>query len=161
MYFRDWALILASIHFLCVGSVMADQRLLVEAEQVEFDQTTQLSNYMGNVQVLWKDISLKADRLEVRHNGKRVSTIHAWGKPARFVKILQNGESDEATASQIYYDVARRQILFTGAVEARNQGASMRGERLSYDLADGRMQAEGGADEGKRVRIEIETESVQ
>jgi lipopolysaccharide export system protein LptA len=109
----------------------------------------------GNVRIVQGTLKVTADKAVVTQNDKQeVSRAILTGAPARLSEDLEDGGRLDGQATQIDYDMAGQRVVLTGnAVVAQPQG-ELRGERITYDLETGRLDA-GGPEGGNRVFLRM------
>ncbi len=76
------------------------------------------------------------------------------GQPARLQQEMDEGGLMRATASRIDYDLSSEVVVMSGSVVVNEPRGVLRGERITYDLKTGRLDAGGG--EGGRIHMRIE-----
>lgn len=79
------------------------------------------------------------------------------GQPARLQQQLDEGGLLRARARRIDYDLKTETVVLSGDVEVQQPRGTLRGERITYDLKTGRLDAGGG--EGGRIFMRIEPTS--
>lgn len=133
-----------------------DQPIHIESDRAERDGRQGITVYQGDVRLRQGSLRIAADRLEVRTDAdNEVQEVIAEGEPAEFEQ--QPNEGDElvrAQAHRVHYRVAQEQLELTTNAWLRQGEASMTGNRIDYDIASDRVEAEGdvGTD---RPRIEM------
>jgi len=148
--------------WLAVGPVHAlrpdaDEPIHVNAHSVETNEKTGVAIYSGDVLVEQGELSIRADRIEIRTRNKRTDFIRATGKPA---KMRQRGgkQTDEiqAEANRIDYRVASGQIEMTGDVTVHRNTDVFTGHVLQYDLNDKTLKASGDETGDGRIHAVIQ-----
>jgi lipopolysaccharide export system protein LptA len=76
------------------------------------------------------------------------------GQPARLQQEMDEGGLMRATARSIDYDLSSEVVVLSGNVVVNQPRGELRGERITYDLKTGRLDAGGG--EGGRIHMRIE-----
>ena len=131
----------------------ADQPIHIRAQAAEFGRPSDQARYQGSVQVQQGTLRVRADRLIVDRAAGQVLRIRAFGGPAHYRQQLQEGEV-RADAASIIYHVQARRIDLQGNARLMQRGSEVAGERIRYDLAAGRVEAE--ADQGP-VRASLQS----
>jgi lipopolysaccharide export system protein LptA len=130
-----------------------NQPMDVEADRTEAglgdDSDATLS---GNVKITQGSLEVDAARATIHRRGGEISQVVLNGSPARLKQVADNGETMNATASQIVYTLSSDIVLLTGGVVIEQPRGTLRGETIKYDLKTGRM--DGGGD-GSRVKMRI------
>jgi lipopolysaccharide export system protein LptA len=109
----------------------------------------------GNVRIVQGTLLVRADRAEIsRNDAGEVSRAVLTGAPATITEDLDDGGRLDGRAAKIDYDMAGKSVVLAGdAVVAQPQG-ELRGERITYNLETGRLDA-GGPQGGNRVFLRM------
>ncbi|WP_306519839.1 lipopolysaccharide transport periplasmic protein LptA [Rheinheimera sp.] len=103
--------------------------------------------YLGNVLVTQGSLQIKAERLEVDSSkGQGKEVFIASGTPASYSQVLDGDKPIAAMANEIRYDVATRILTLTGNAEINQSGSVVKSAKIQYDLAQQKLNAEGGKD---------------
>lgn len=136
-----------------------DQPVNLEADRVTVDQARQRSVYSGQVVLTQGTLSLRADRVEVSQTDGGVSDVTATGQPAAFRQRMDDtGEWLEGQAARLVYNSQTSTLNMVGQAKLTRGGDVLRGERITYDAANGTYQVVGGSDAGTpggRVRATL------
>lgn len=132
------------------------QPMRIEADQVELDEATSTSVYVGAVQVNQGSMRLTADHVTVyHHDDRRVKYIIALGQPATYKQLLDGDQGEvQAFAKRMDYDAVKDELVLTEEALLIQGKDRLSSERIVYDRARERMRAGG---EG-RVQITITPE---
>jgi lipopolysaccharide export system protein LptA len=106
----------------------------------------------GNVLIEQGSLRVEADEATVTRRGGEISLVELDGTPARLQQRNDDGALMRARARRIEYQLDSEVIVMTGGVEVDQPQGTMRGERITYDLASGRLNAGG---EGGRIFMRI------
>jgi len=134
-------------------SEAGEVKILITADQVEFDPQNERATYTGKVTVKQENIVLCAERIEVRFiaKGQGVEWIKAFGN----IKITQ--EDRILTAQEgVYYHQGRKLVL-TGNPTARQGGNCMSGDKIVYFLDQGKALVEGNV----KASVTVDEEKMQ
>lgn len=115
----------------------------------------------GNVRIVQGTLRVRAERAEIsRNDAGEVSRAVLTGAPATLAEDLDDGGRLDARAARIDYDMGGKLVVLTGdAVVAQPQG-ELRGERITYNLETGRLDA-GGPEGGNRVFLRMNPQPQQ
>ena len=121
------------------GSQAGEVKILITADQVEFDPQNEIATYTGNVTVKQESATLYADRIEVHfiEKGKGIEVIRAFGN----IRITQ--EDRILTAEEGTYYQQDRKVVLTGNPTTRQGGNCISGDKIVYFLKQGRATVEG------------------
>lgn len=134
-----------------------DQPLEVAARSSNTDLNTGVYELTGDVEIRQGSLHIQADRGEVHRPGENedVTRVVLEGSPARLEQALDNAAGQmRARAQRIDYDRRADIVVLTGAVRIEEPRGTLTGERVTYDVARGRVQGESGGEDG-RVRFVI------
>lgn len=154
---------LVSLIFSGIATALPDDRnqpVEIQANQAERDAKSGVTTYTGNVDVRQGSIHIAADSVVLDTRNNELSQIRATGKPASYSQQL-SGPNDivEAKASTIHFDVAKDVITLQGNGSIKQQGSSIRGEYIEYDIKSERVKAKaaeaGSRDNSKRITVVI------
>jgi lipopolysaccharide export system protein LptA len=130
----------------------------LEADSVTVDDINKLSVYRGNVIMSQGTLMLRAERITVRQNDAGVERVSATGTPVAFRQRTDNGpELVEGFAENMEY-FSNGTLDLIGRARLRRGVDELRGERISYNSADGTYKVLGStnpATPGGRVRAVI------
>lgn len=134
------------------------QSMSVEADDIDatMDETSE-SKLIGNVRITQGTLLITAGQATISRNEGEIRRVVLDGTPATMQQDNDQGVTMKANATRIDYDVTGETVVLTGNV-AVDQGAdTLRGERITYDLKNGRLNASGeGSGERGRIRMTIQ-----
>jgi lipopolysaccharide transport protein LptA len=114
-------------------------KILITADQVEFDPQNERATYTGNVTVKQENTCLNADRIEVHFiaKGKGIELIKAFGN----LKVTQ--EDRTLTAEEGVYYQQDRKVVLTGNPTTRQGANCISGDKIVYFWDQGKAVVEG------------------
>lgn len=120
-------------------SEAGEVKILITADQVEFDPQNERATYTGQVTVKQENTVLYAERIEVRFiaKGQGIEWIKAFGN----IKITQ--EDRTLTAQEGVYYQQGRKVVLTGNPTTRQAGNCISGDKIVYFLDQGKAIVEG------------------
>ena len=134
------------------------QPMSVEADDIDvvMDDDSE-SKLAGNVIITQGTLRIDAGAATISKTAGDIRRVVLEGQPASMQQDNDEGVTMKATAAKIDYDVTGESVVLTGNV-AVDQGAdTLRGERITYDLKNGRLNASGeGTGERGRIRMTIQ-----
>jgi lipopolysaccharide export system protein LptA len=142
-----------------------DQPTTVEAERMQYDDTTRTNVFSGNVVLNRGTLRIRSDRMVLRQDAAGFQTGTATGRPATFRQKREGtDEWVEGQAEELEYDGRRETVrLLRDARVRRTQGSQVldeiEGGLIVYDTRAEQFAVEGspaGALTGGRVRITIQ-----
>ena len=149
--------------------IQNDVPTLIDSDTLEYDDTTQTSIFTGNVVLTRGDLTLRADRLELRQDaeGNQFAKATANGKQQVFVRQVQpdSVELVEGTGDRAEYDSQSETIQLIGHARIQRLACGqlldeIRGERVRYNQKTDVYTATGGKQAGtagNRVRTVIQS----
>jgi lipopolysaccharide export system protein LptA len=117
------------------------------------DSVTRLT---GDVLITQGTLRIEAGSAEMTRVGGDFQRMLLEGAPASLKQEHDDGTSMSARAARIDYDVKAETIVLTGSVVIDQAGDSMRGERVTYDMKSGRLNAAGEGSGDGRIRMTIQ-----
>lgn len=123
------------------------------------DDKQGLSVYEGAVTVVQGTSRISADKVSVHSQGNKITLIVSEGKPVRFQRT-SNPEDGPlvAKARTIEYHLDTDTVTLITDASLEQQGSTLRGERIRYDLTNRRVEAQGDEAGKQRVHILIPAE---
>ena len=129
------------------------------AEKVYVDAVKQVAEMQDNRITFSEDviitqgtIKIKADKVVVIRSGdKGAEVMTAYGNPATFFQILDNGKPVNASASELRYQLKDRLVTLTGKAELKQNDNQVNGDVIRYDIQKQQMIAQSSG-KGSRVK---------
>ncbi|WP_157960392.1 lipopolysaccharide transport periplasmic protein LptA [Marinimicrobium alkaliphilum] len=144
-----------------VASALPDDReqpIHIEADRAELDQRRGITTYEGDVRMRQGSMRIEADKVIIHTNeANDVERVEAHGSPAH----LQQRRDPErgpmhARADAIDYDVAREQVLLLRNASLEQDGSTMSGNRINYNMLEDLVNITGERDsDSPRVEMVI------
>lgn len=140
----------------------AKQPVKLEALNQSLDLGKNTTTLTDNVVVTRGSTKITADKVVVfsPDGDSRKTIIDAWGSPATFYEMQDNGKPIEGHASHLHYDLAKDEVTLKGNAFVKQQDSSIKGELITYQVKAQKMQAVG-ADMKNRVMSVIVPEQLQ
>lgn len=147
---------------------------VVQAKQSDFsepvyvDAITQTAELQDNRLTFNKDVTInqgtiriKAEKVVVIRAGEKGSDVMtAYGKPATFFQILDNGKPVNAHGDTIRYELKKKLVTITGNAELKQDDSQINGDVIRYDIVKQKMVAEGNQ-QNSRVKSVFLPDQVQ
>jgi lipopolysaccharide export system protein LptA len=131
------------------------QAINIQANKYVSNEGTGVTVYEGAVQIDQGSLRILADSVTIERKDNKVSLIVAKGKPARF---QQRPEEDQnlviAEGFTIRYLVTNDRITLTENASLEQEGTTMTGESIDYDIAHSVVKANSGKN-GLQGRVQI------
>lgn len=134
------------------------QPMDIVANNSDSDLNTGIHQLIGNVEIRQGSLLIEAERGEVHQpgNDQEVTRVILEGSPARMQQALDNAAGYmRARARRIDYERNRDTVILTGGVQIEEPRGTVSGERILYNIAQGRIQGQGQPGADGRVRLVI------
>lgn len=163
------ALFLIISGFLLSGITTAEndieQLIHIESDRAELDEKLGTTTYSGDVAMSQGSMKIMADEITIHSSNNKVTQIIATGEPATYSQIDNQGKSVSASANVIEYTIIDEQlILESDAVIQQQDGTTMSGQRIQYDIANTIVRADSDTNSNERIQMIIpprQTESAE
>jgi lipopolysaccharide export system protein LptA len=133
----------------------SEQPIHIRADNAEIDNKSKRVIYRGSVQVDQGTLQVTADEMTVEYQDQKVVRIVATGQPARYKQQLEaEDELVNADASTIIYYTQDERVDLKGAASLEQQGNTVTGDFIRYDIVEGKIDATAEGD--NRVRMELQ-----
>lgn len=122
------------------------------ASKLDFEDS--VWQFTGNVVIDTDKGHVECDAADLKFTGHQLRRATITGSPATFES--RRPESEEKTvaeAARLTYDFVAGSIEFSGNAVISEGGNKISSEYLVYNIAEQRIQAQSGGDEGSRVKI--------
>ena len=114
------------------------------------------STLTGNVAITQGSLKITAHSATIARKAGDISSVLFQGTPATLQQENDNGALMKAQGNRIDYDVTAESVTLTGNVLVDQAGDSLRGERIVYDLKNGRLNGQGDGSGDGRIRMTIQ-----
>lgn len=158
---RVEARLLGALLLLCAGSAVlaasADRLQEVDVSAQAGDATLADGDSIltGNVVITQGSLEIRADRATLTRSNGELSKVVFEGQPAALKQIDDKGQPVSVRARKVTYQPASNDVLLEGAVQVDRPEGTMQGEVISYDMANGRLNARGNTAED-RIRMRFQ-----
>jgi|SRR5690554_2936474 lipopolysaccharide transport periplasmic protein LptA len=135
-----------------------EQPIHISANSAQLDRKQRTATYTGDVKLKQGTLEISADRITIHtNNNDKVEKMEAHGSPARYQqKPAENQATITAQANSIRYTLTNEHLLLLeNAFLEQENGASISGNRIDYDIRKEIMKAAGKKDAQQPQRIEI------
>lgn len=155
-----------SLSLLCGASQAStadrDQAITIHADRAEHNEQTGTTTYTGEVVMQQGSMRIEADEVLIHSERNRVVKIIAEGRPARYQQKPSETESlVVAQANRLEYNISQDTLHLIDNASLQQDGTSLSGSRIDYDVNQAVVKAGGGTDQNERVRMVIPARSIQ
>lgn len=169
-----WAKIgLRNILLLAVSCVLSSNTLAlpedkqqpihISANNAKLDRKQRTATYTGDVKLTQGTLEITADLITIHtNNDDEMEKMEARGKPARYrQQPAQDQSTITAQANNIRYTLSDERLVLTEEASLEQQnGASISGNRIDYDIRKEVMKAAGKLDSEQRIEIIIPPQTI-
>ena len=155
--------LLAAFGLLAAGTAAAlqsdsEQPINITSATQEADLNKNIAIFTGDVVITQGSIEIHADRVEVYKavpEKKQTTHIIAYGKPATFHQVQDDGKPVDALGKKLAYDVDRKVVDIVGDGQVKQLNSQINAENITYGLEKGQLTAncKGGSGCGKTQRV--------
>ncbi len=132
------------------------QAIEIQSQNAVREEKQGLTIYQGDVTISQGSILIRADKVTVHSAGNQVSKIICTGTPAHYQQQLKPGDKPVvARANTIEYLLDQDVINLVTNASLEQDGATLTGERIDYDLKQEIIKARGDASGSQRIRMVI------
>ncbi len=134
-----------------------DQVIKISAKSAFFDQKQGLATYTGAVKLSQGSLEISADKITVLlGKDQKPETAIAEGNPA-YYQLQPDADKAviHAEANIVRYAVSKDYITLEKNAFVEQNGATTRGGKIDYDMANGTVSASGAGNESGRVEFVI------
>lgn len=137
------------------------QSITIHSDTAERDETKGTTTYAGNVVMQQGSMRIEADDVVIVNDKSKVTQIVATGKPARYQqKPSEDEEPVVAQANRLEYNIAQDTLHLIDNALLQQEGTSLSGNRIDYDVKKSVVKAGGDASQNERVKMVIPARSL-
>lgn len=127
------------------------QPIHVDSVKQALDMQNNTVTFSDHVVVTQGSIEIKADKVVVTRPGgdQNKTIIEAFGNPATFYQMQDDGKPVKGNAQAMRYEVANEFMTLTGHAYLEQLDSNVKGDRITYLIKQQQMEA--FSDKGKRV----------
>ncbi|MCH4247356.1 lipopolysaccharide transport periplasmic protein LptA [Acinetobacter populi] len=147
------ALLLANVAYAIPSD--RNQPITLEADKATFNEKTGITTYTGNVVIQQGTLKFQASSIVANLNSSnKIQLITAQGSPAKFQQQMDTkGGIAKGEGRNIKYNAETGIITLSGNAFLSQNGATFKGENLTYSMNKGDIEANGG--NNGRIQIVI------
>lgn len=128
----------------------------VDADRAQLNEKTGITDYQGSVVIKQGSLLIEADRVTIYSNKGQVNKITCIGQPAHYQQ-QPNAEDGlvNAYGNTIEYYLDTETITLIKNASLEQQGSTLRGDHINYDLKAELVEARGSDNNQQRVHMVI------
>jgi len=130
--------------------------ITVEADRAQINEKTGITDYHGSVIIKQGSLLIEADQVTIYSTDGQASKIICIGKPAHYQQ-QPNPEDGlvNARANTIEYYLDTETITLIKNASLEQQGSTLKGDHINYDLKAELVEARGSDNTQQRVHMVI------
>lgn len=146
-----------------------EQEMIIDADDFVGEIKEGVILYKGNVIVTQGTLRIEADRLMLIRNGNNFEKAIVEGEPAYYQQQIELDQPlSKAYSQRMDFFVADKKSIFRGDAKLEQQGNTIYGDWISYDMNSEKIEASGSQPDANntepdttngRVRVIIQPES--
>lgn len=139
-----------------------NQAITIHSDSAERDEIKGTTTYSGNVVMQQGSMRIDAEEVVIVNDKSKVTQIVATGNPARY---QQKPSADDgpvvAQANRLEYNIAQDTLHLIDNALLQQEGTSLSGNRIDYDVKKSVVKAGGDASQNERVKMVIPARSLK
>ncbi len=156
------ALVLLSAADVQALSSDRNQAITIHSDSAERDEIKGTTTYSGNVVMQQGSMRIDAQEVVIVNTKNKVTQIVATGAPARYQQKPSEDEGPViAEANRLEYNIAQDTLHLIDNASLQQEGTSLSGNRIDYDVKKSLVKAGGDASQNERVKMVIPARSLK
>ena len=141
----------------------SDKPVNITSQNQSMDMQGNVATFTGNVIITQGTIRITADKVVVTRPGgdSQKTLVDAYGNPATFYQMQDNGKPVKGHAAKLHYDLAKDLVELTGNAYIEQLNSNIKGDRITYLVKEQKMQAYSQGGEQKRVTTTLMPSELQ
>lgn len=132
------------------------QAITIHSDSAERDELKGTTTYSGNVVMQQGSMRIDADQVVIFNDKNKVTQIVATGRPARYQQKPTEDEGPViAEAQRLEYNIAQDTLHLIDNASLQQEGTSLSGNRIDYDVKKSVVTAGSDASQNERVKMVI------
>lgn len=132
------------------------QSITIMSDSAERDEQKGTTTYAGNVIMEQGSMRIDAEKVVIYNTKNKVTKIVASGTPARYQQKPSAKEGlVVAQAFRIEYNIAEETLHLINSAFLKQEGTSLSGKRIDYDVKQSVVKAGGDKQQKERVKMVI------
>jgi lipopolysaccharide export system protein LptA len=139
-----------------------NQAITIHSDSAERDEIKGTITYSGNVVMQQGSMRIDADEVVIVNDKSKVTQIVATGQPARYQQKPNEDEGPVvAQANRLEYNIAQDTLHLIENALLQQEGTSLSGHRIDYDVKKSVVKAGSDANQNERVKMVIPARSLK
>jgi lipopolysaccharide export system protein LptA len=128
------------------------QKIYVDSQRQLAELSDNKVSFLDDVVITQGTIKITANKVEVIRNGQKgAEEMIAYGSPATFFQIMDNGKPVQASANRLNYKLKEKLVVLSDHAELKQEDSQVSGDIIRYDIQKQQMAAESTS-KGSRVK---------
>ncbi|MDF2156008.1 lipopolysaccharide transport periplasmic protein LptA [Vibrio sp. CAU 1672] len=125
------------------------QPVYINSDTQQVDMKSSQVIFHGDVSLKQGSISIDADKIIVTRDDKTeaISKIQAFGKPATFSQLMDDGKTLSGQAMELNYDISADELTMLGQAQLARDGSTISGSSIRYQIGQQKLVADSSANE--------------
>jgi len=137
------------------------QPIQIEADRVNIDDRKGVSSYSGNVTLTQGSMQVKADKVTVYTDERRLNRVVATGNPAHFKQRPDNSKQDvSANAKSVEFDATTGLLTLKNSAELRQGLNHFQSNSIEYETRNDLVRAAKAESGDERVKVIIQPDTL-
>jgi lipopolysaccharide export system protein LptA len=138
------------------------QPITIHSDSAERDEIKGTTTYTGNVVMQQGSMRIDAQQVVIYSVKNKVTQIVATGSPARYQQKPSEDEGPViAEALRLEYNIAQDTLHLIDQASLQQEGTSLSGNRIDYDVKKSVVTAGSDAKQNERVKMVIPARSLR
>ncbi len=130
--------------------------ITVEADRAQLNEKTGITDYQGSVIIKQGSLLIEADQVTIYSTDGQTNKIICVGKPAHYQQQPKPEDGlVNAHGNTIEYYLDTETITLIKNASLEQQGSTLKGDHINYDIKAELVEAKGSADSQQRVHMVI------
>ena len=139
-----------------------NQSITIMSDTAERNEQKGTTTYSGNVVMQQGSMRIDAEKVVIFNDKSKVTKIVASGEPARYQQKPSAKEGKVvAEALRLEYNIAKETLHLINGAFLQQEGTSLSGKRIDYDVKQSVVKAGGDTQQKERVKMVIPARSLK
>ena len=138
-----FGLLMLGIQNLCFALDTDNEKpITLQSDHAEFDRFNGKTTYSGSVIMEQGSMKIKADKVVIYGDMKKVTKIIAEGSPAEFQQTPDiDAKPVTASGNKLEYQISNKVLYLTEEAKLQQEGSVLTGPKITYDVERAIVQA--------------------
>ncbi len=125
------------------------QPVYINSDTQQVDMKSNQVIFNGDVSLKQGSINIDADKIVVTRDQKTetINKIQAFGKPAKFSQLMDDGKTISAQANELDYNISTDELTMKGKAQLAQEGNTIKGSTIRYQIGQQKLVADSSKNE--------------